>query len=58
VAGVQNELFIVKDTPHFGVMFDSDEGKNMVISFLRLKLSKMNFSTDQKEKNDRSDHFR
>jgi hypothetical protein len=25
VVGVQNELVIVKDGPHFGVMFDADE---------------------------------
>ena len=38
VAGVQNELFIVKDAPHFGVMFDSDEVRNKVINFLRMQL--------------------
>lgn len=35
VAGVKNELIIVKDAPHFGVMFDSDEIRNKVMSFLR-----------------------
>jgi acetyl esterase/lipase len=35
VAGVKNELIIVKDAPHFGVMFDSDEVRNKVMSFLR-----------------------
>jgi acetyl esterase/lipase len=38
VSGVQNELIIVKDAPHFGVMFDSDEVRNKVINFLRLQL--------------------
>ena len=38
VAGVQNELIIVKDAPHFGVMFDSDEVRNKVIDFLRMQL--------------------
>jgi acetyl esterase/lipase len=38
VAGVQNELFIVKDAPHFGVMFDSDEVRNKVINFLGMQL--------------------
>jgi len=36
VSGVQNELIIVKDAPHFGLMFDSDEVRNKVISFLKL----------------------
>jgi acetyl esterase/lipase len=35
VSGVQNEIIIVKDAPHFGVMFDSDEVRNKVINFLR-----------------------
>jgi acetyl esterase/lipase len=38
VNGVQNELIIVKDAPHFGVMFDSDEVRNKVINFLRMQL--------------------
>jgi acetyl esterase/lipase len=38
VAGVQNEVIIVKDAPHFGVMFDSDEVRNKVLNFLRLQL--------------------
>lgn len=38
VAGVQNELIIVKDAPHFGVMFDTDEVRNNVISFFRIQL--------------------
>lgn len=38
LAGVQNELIVVKDAPHFGVLFDSDEVKNKVISFLSIHL--------------------
>ena len=38
VVGVQNELVIVKDAPHFGVMFDSDEVRNKVVTFLKEKL--------------------
>lgn len=38
VAGVQNELVIVKDAPHFGEMFDSDEVRNKVMTFLRKRL--------------------
>jgi acetyl esterase/lipase len=34
VSGVANELIIVKDAPHFGSMFDVDEIRNKVISFL------------------------
>jgi len=34
VAGVQNELVIVKDAPHFGEMFDSDEIRKKVVTFL------------------------
>jgi acetyl esterase/lipase len=34
LTGVQNELVIVKDAPHFGVMFDTVEIRNKVISFL------------------------
>jgi acetyl esterase/lipase len=34
VAGVKNEVIIVKGAPHFGVMFDSDEVRKKVISFL------------------------
>ena len=39
VVGVQNELVIVKDAPHFGVMFDSDEVRNKVINFLSKHLN-------------------
>ena len=35
VSGVQNELFIVKDAPHFGVMFDSDDVRKKVMNFLK-----------------------
>jgi acetyl esterase/lipase len=38
VNGVQNELIIVKDAPHFGVMFDSDDLRNKVINFLKVQL--------------------
>jgi len=34
VAGVENKLVIVKNAPHFGEMFDSDEVRNKVIAFL------------------------
>jgi acetyl esterase/lipase len=35
VEEVTNELIIVKDAPHFGEMFDSDEVRNKVITFLK-----------------------
>ena len=35
VNGVHNELYILKDAPHFGAMFDSDEVRNKVINFLK-----------------------
>ena len=35
VAGVYNELIIVKDAPHFGAMFDADEIRTKVIHFLK-----------------------
>lgn len=38
VAGVPNELIIVKDAPHFGVMFDVDYVRNKVITFLKKQL--------------------
>ena len=38
VSGVQNELIIVKDAPHFGEMFDTDEIRNKVIGFLKNQL--------------------
>lgn len=37
--GVQNELIIVKDAPHFGVMFDTDDVRNKVMSFLKKQLN-------------------
>lgn len=39
VAGVPNELIIVKDAPHFGVMFDTDEVRNKVMNFLKKRLN-------------------
>ena len=39
VAGVPNELVIVKDAPHFGVMFDTDEIRVKVINFLKEQLN-------------------
>jgi acetyl esterase/lipase len=38
LAGVQNELIIVKDAPHFGVMFDADDIRKKVIDFLKKEL--------------------
>jgi dipeptidyl aminopeptidase/acylaminoacyl peptidase len=35
LVGVQNELIIVKDAPHFGAMYDVDEIRNKVIGFLK-----------------------
>jgi acetyl esterase/lipase len=35
VVGVPNELIIVKDAPHFGVMFDADEIRAKVMGFLQ-----------------------
>jgi len=39
VSGVENELIIVKDAPHFGEMFDADEVRNKVMNFLRKQLN-------------------
>jgi acetyl esterase/lipase len=39
VAGVQNELIIVKDAPHYGEMFDVDEVRNKVMSFLKKQMN-------------------
>lgn len=36
--GVENELIIVKDAPHFGEMFDTDEIRNKVLNFLKEQL--------------------
>lgn len=38
VFGVQNELIIVKATPHFGTMYDVEEIRNKVITFLKESL--------------------
>jgi dipeptidyl aminopeptidase/acylaminoacyl peptidase len=38
LAGVPNELVIVKDAPHFGPMFDTDDIRIKVINFLKLNL--------------------
>lgn len=35
LSGVQNELVIVKDAPHFGAMFDADEVRTKVIGFFQ-----------------------
>jgi acetyl esterase/lipase len=39
VKGVQNELFILKDAPHFGEMFDADEVRVKVMNFLKKQLN-------------------
>ncbi len=39
LAGVPNELVIVKDAPHFGVMFDTDAVRNKVMHFLKQQLN-------------------
>jgi len=39
VVGVQNELIIVKDAPHYGVMFDTDDVRNKVMNFLKKQLN-------------------
>ncbi len=38
VSGVQSELIIVKDAPHFGVMFDAPEIRAKILRFLKEKL--------------------
>ena len=38
VKGVENELIIVKDAPHYGEMFDVDEVRSRVVSFLNKHL--------------------
>jgi len=38
VVGVPNELFILKDAPHYGEMFDADEVRIKVMSFLKMQL--------------------
>ena len=37
--GVRNELHVVEDAPHFGVMFDADEVRDKVMDFLREHLN-------------------
>ena len=37
-AGVKNELVIVKGAPHFGTMFDVEEVRRKVVSFLKQQL--------------------
>jgi acetyl esterase/lipase len=39
VAGVPNELIIVKDAPHYGEMFDADDIRIKVINFLKKHLN-------------------
>jgi acetyl esterase/lipase len=39
IVGVQNELIILKDAPHFGEMFDADEVRNKVMNFLSKRLN-------------------
>lgn len=38
LAKVRNELFVVKDAPHYGEMFDTTEVKGKVIAFLQREL--------------------
>ena len=38
LAGVPNEIIIVKDAPHFGTMFDTDEIRTKVLQFLKDQL--------------------
>jgi acetyl esterase/lipase len=38
VKGVKNELVIVKNAPHYGIMYDVDEIRNRVIDFLKSEL--------------------
>lgn len=40
IAGVPNELVIVKDAPHYGEMFDVDEVRSKVMKFLKTHLEK------------------
>jgi acetyl esterase/lipase len=40
VLGVQNELIIVKDAPHFGEMYDTEDIRKKVIDFLNKNLKK------------------
>jgi dipeptidyl aminopeptidase/acylaminoacyl peptidase len=38
LAGVKNELTIVKEAPHYGVMFDAEEIRTAMFKFLELHL--------------------
>ena len=38
VYGIANQLTIVKDAPHYGPMFDSDEVRTKLFAFLRQHL--------------------
>lgn len=38
LAGVKNELIIVKDAPHYGVMFDTDDIRTKLFEFLKAHL--------------------
>jgi acetyl esterase/lipase len=40
LAGIQNEITVVKDAPHFGVMFDNEEVKTKLLAFLEKNLKK------------------
>jgi acetyl esterase/lipase len=39
LAGVKNEVIIVKDAPHYGTMFDADEIRIKVMDFLKTRLN-------------------
>lgn len=39
VVSVQNEVIIVKDAPHFGSMFDTDDIRTKVLDFLKKQLN-------------------
>lgn len=39
IKGVENELIIVKDAPHFGKMFDTEEYSAKVVAFLKKHLN-------------------
>ena len=38
VKGVENEMIVVKDAPHFGPMFDVEEIRTKVMAFLKKTL--------------------
>ncbi len=39
IKGIENELIIVKDAPHYGEMFDADDIRTKVIDFLKKHLN-------------------